>query len=215
MISSERRGLQYYEAQLVVADRNITGFYLPVEKHLCGSQPIRISIQPANPAPAQPSIPIPAQPSTPLQSCRHEESPRSPSSCLHRPLYHRVRLRNPVQLGSGHIPPVGQDLGRVFFYRTSILGAAIQPDVKLNGEKVGSAKPKGFFYVDRPAGAYKGGDEHGGHPYAQFHLEKNQDKVCAVEHFNGFLRRPLSTRNWWTPPPRRRRLRPGKSGDAK
>jgi hypothetical protein len=55
-----------YEAQLVVADRNITGFYLPVEKTFVrASQPIRISIQPANPAPAQPSIPIPAQPSTP------------------------------------------------------------------------------------------------------------------------------------------------------
>ena len=32
--------------------------------------------------------------------------------------------------------------------------AAVQPDVKLNGEVVGTAVPNGFFYVDRPAGKY-------------------------------------------------------------
>jgi hypothetical protein len=48
--------------------------------------------------------------------------------------------------------PSGQ--GRVFVYRTAVVGAAVQPDVKLNGEKIGSAVPKGFFYVDRPPGDY-------------------------------------------------------------
>jgi hypothetical protein len=45
--------------------------------------------------------------------------------------------------------------GRIFFYRASSLGAAIQPAVNLNGEKVGSAVPDGFFFVDRPPGDYE------------------------------------------------------------
>jgi hypothetical protein len=45
-------------------------------------------------------------------------------------------------------------MGRIYFYRTSVLGAAIQPVVKLNGEVVGGAVPEGFFYVDRPPGDY-------------------------------------------------------------
>lgn len=45
--------------------------------------------------------------------------------------------------------------GRVFMYRTSMLGAAIQPNVTLNGVVVGSAVPMGVFYVDRPKGTYE------------------------------------------------------------
>jgi hypothetical protein len=49
-------------------------------------------------------------------------------------------------------PPAG--LGRIYFYRTSVFGAAVQPAVKLNGEAVGAAVPQGFFYADRPPGDY-------------------------------------------------------------
>jgi hypothetical protein len=45
-------------------------------------------------------------------------------------------------------------MGRIYFYRTVVFGAAVQPEVKLNGEVVGKAVPQGFFYVDRPAGNY-------------------------------------------------------------
>ena len=51
-----------------------------------------------------------------------------------------------------NLPP---DTGRIYLYRTSILGAAIQPQVKLNGEVIGKAVPKGFFYVDREPGNYE------------------------------------------------------------
>lgn len=34
-------------------------------------------------------------------------------------------------------------------------GGAIQPGIVLNGEKVGSSKPGGFFYVDRAPGNYE------------------------------------------------------------
>ena len=47
------------------------------------------------------------------------------------------------------------DTGRIYIYRTAIIGAAVQPSVKLNGEVIGSAVPQGFFYVDRPAGNYE------------------------------------------------------------
>ncbi len=47
------------------------------------------------------------------------------------------------------------DMGRIFFYRPSAIGAALQPDVMLNEEKVGQAISWGFFYVDRPAGNYE------------------------------------------------------------
>jgi len=49
-------------------------------------------------------------------------------------------------------PAEGQ--GRIFIYRTALLGAAVQPSVKLNNVVVGSAVPRGFIYLDRPAGDY-------------------------------------------------------------
>jgi len=50
--------------------------------------------------------------------------------------------------------PAGQ--GRIWFFRSSVpFGAAIQPDVMLNGAKVGDSVPGGFFFVDRPAGDYE------------------------------------------------------------
>ena len=43
--------------------------------------------------------------------------------------------------------------GRVYLYRSnSMLGAAIQPTIMVNGKEVGSSQPGGFFYVDLPAG---------------------------------------------------------------
>lgn len=47
------------------------------------------------------------------------------------------------------------DMGRIYFYRTAMLGAAVQPEVRLNGQVVGKAVPNGFFYADRPAGNYQ------------------------------------------------------------
>ncbi|MBK5281015.1 MAG: DUF2846 domain-containing protein [Nitrospiraceae bacterium] len=51
--------------------------------------------------------------------------------------------------------PKDQDSGRIFFYRTSVLGAALRPDINLNGTKIGDAIAQGFFYVDRPPGNYE------------------------------------------------------------
>jgi hypothetical protein len=54
-----------------------------------------------------------------------------------------------------NLPIVSADQGRIFIYRSTVLGAAIQPSVKINGDVVGSAVPRGFFYVDRPPGDYE------------------------------------------------------------
>jgi len=52
-------------------------------------------------------------------------------------------------------PKLARDRGRIYFYRSaSIVGAAIQPEIKLNGVSVGSTVPGGFFFVDRPKGNY-------------------------------------------------------------
>ena len=53
------------------------------------------------------------------------------------------------------IPALAGEQGRIFFYRTAAMGAAVQPDVKLNGDKIGNAVPKGFFFADRPPGNYQ------------------------------------------------------------
>ncbi len=68
------------------------------------------------------------------------------SGCASGPKYAQVRST---------IPALSPEQGRLFIYRTTAFGAAVQPAVKLNDEKVGTAKPKGFFYVDRPPGNYQ------------------------------------------------------------
>ena len=45
--------------------------------------------------------------------------------------------------------------GRIYFYRTMLLGAAVQPEVLVNGQVVGRATPNGFFFVDRKPGSYE------------------------------------------------------------
>jgi hypothetical protein len=53
------------------------------------------------------------------------------------------------------IPALKPNEGRVFFFRSSsVVGAAVQPDIRLNGAVVGTSIPGGFFYVDRPAGNF-------------------------------------------------------------
>jgi hypothetical protein len=49
--------------------------------------------------------------------------------------------------------PEGQ--GRVYFYRTQIGGAAVQPNIYLNGQEVGSCEPDGVFFKDLPEGKYE------------------------------------------------------------
>jgi hypothetical protein len=50
-------------------------------------------------------------------------------------------------------PAIKAGQGRVYVYRSnSMMGAALQPTVYVNGVASGDSKPGGFFYVDLPAG---------------------------------------------------------------
>ena len=52
------------------------------------------------------------------------------------------------------IPALQPEQGRIFFYRSSSVGFAVQPNILLNGAVVGEMVPQGFFYVDRAPGTY-------------------------------------------------------------
>jgi hypothetical protein len=61
-----------------------------------------------------------------------------------------------AEMSSATAPRLAGGMGRIYFYRNGMpIGLAVQPDIKLNGEKVGNAVPNGFFFVDRPAGKYE------------------------------------------------------------
>jgi hypothetical protein len=53
------------------------------------------------------------------------------------------------------IPTLDPAQGRVFVYRDSTFGAAIQPQVMINGKVVGVSRGNGIFYTDLPAGDYR------------------------------------------------------------
>src|SRR5215470_10920328 len=78
------------------------------------------------------------------------------------------------------------DTGRIYFYRTTALGAAVQPAVRLNGEKVGKAVPHGFFYVDRPAGNYQVATETEVEKLLTFTLEPGQVRYVRLDISMGF-----------------------------
>jgi hypothetical protein len=45
--------------------------------------------------------------------------------------------------------------GRIFLYRTTTLGAALTPQIKVNGEPVGKSVAKGFMFIDREPGSFE------------------------------------------------------------
>jgi len=54
------------------------------------------------------------------------------------------------------IPTLKADQGRIYFFRSaSMLGAALQPSIKLDGVAVGNSQPGGFFYVDSKTGNHE------------------------------------------------------------
>ena len=87
----------------------------------------------------------------------------------------------------GRIPALASDKGRIYFYRTSALGAAVQPAVKLNDQKVGTAKPKGFFFVDRAPGSYKVETSTEVSRQLSLVLETNQTRYVRLNISMGFF----------------------------
>ena len=85
------------------------------------------------------------------------------------------------------VPDLNSDIGRIYVYRLSALGAAIRPDVMLNGEKIGDAIAKGFFYVDRPAGSYEMITSTEVDRKLSFTLESNQTRYIRLRVSMGFF----------------------------
>src|SRR5215468_2972130 len=88
---------------------------------------------------------------------------------------------------SATIPAARPDMGRIYFYRTAMVGLAVQPEVRLNGEKVGKAVPNGFFYVDRPAGNYQVATETEVEKKLTFTLQPGQVRYVRLDISMGFF----------------------------
>lgn len=78
--------------------------------------------------------------------------------------------------------------GRIYFFRSSsFVGAAIQPEIRLNGKVVGMSKPGGFFYVDRPAGTYTAATSTETEKSASFALQPGETKYLRTSPSIGLL----------------------------
>jgi hypothetical protein len=86
------------------------------------------------------------------------------------------------------IPTVSADHGRIYFFRSNLMiGAAIQPQIKLNGESVGQSKPGGFFYLDEPAGQYTVSTETETEKTVSFVLDAGETKYVRTSASLGVL----------------------------
>ena len=83
--------------------------------------------------------------------------------------------------------PNDPESARIFFYRTTLLGAALQPEIRLNGTKVGNSIAQGFFYVDRPAGSYEVVTSTEVDRKVSFVLEKGQTRFVKFSVSMGFF----------------------------
>jgi hypothetical protein len=53
------------------------------------------------------------------------------------------------------VPPCPAGEGRIWFYRPGWGGAAVKPDVKMDGAVVGKATAEGFFHADAAPGTHE------------------------------------------------------------
>jgi Protein of unknown function (DUF2846) len=90
-------------------------------------------------------------------------------------------------VASSSFPSLAASQGRIYFYRPSALGAAVQPDIKLNGEKVGTAKPHGFYFVDREPGSYEVTAATETEKKLTFVLESGQERYVRLKIQMGIL----------------------------
>ncbi|RKT25636.1 uncharacterized protein DUF2846 [Paraburkholderia sp. RAU2J] len=86
------------------------------------------------------------------------------------------------------IPTLAADHGRIYFFRSGlVIGAAIQPEIKLNGMVIGHSKPGGFFYVDEPAGQYTVSTETETEKTLSFALDAGETKYVRTSISMGLL----------------------------
>ncbi|HEY3075454.1 MAG TPA: DUF2846 domain-containing protein [Burkholderiales bacterium] len=78
------------------------------------------------------------------------------------------------------IPQLAAGQARIYLYRPSSVGGLIQPSVMLNGERVGAAKPNGFFFVDVPPGSVEVSISTETQQKASFSIEAGQTRYVRV-----------------------------------
>jgi len=89
---------------------------------------------------------------------------------------------------SSSIPTLQADQGRVYFFRSSsMMGAGIQPDIRLNDQVVGTSQPGGFFFVDRPAGQYNAATSTETEKTVSFALDAGEIKYVRTSISFGLL----------------------------
>ncbi len=88
---------------------------------------------------------------------------------------------------SANLAGTSPEMGRIYFYRTAVLGAAVQPQVLLNGQTVGKAVPQGFFYVNRPPGNYEVSTSTEVERNLTFTLTKGQTRYVRLSISMGFF----------------------------
>ncbi|MCF6262200.1 MAG: DUF2846 domain-containing protein [Xanthomonadales bacterium] len=88
---------------------------------------------------------------------------------------------------SSSIPVIPEESGRIYIYRTSTFGAVVQPSIRINGEAVGKAVPKGFFFVDLPAGNYKVSASTEAKRSLTLNLESGEERYVRLEVKMGVL----------------------------
>lgn len=86
------------------------------------------------------------------------------------------------------IPALTADQGRVYFYRpSSMVGAAVQPNITLDGAVVGESKPGGFFYVDAKPGSHEAAASTEAENKLTFVLDKGETKYVRTKVNMGFM----------------------------
>ena len=89
---------------------------------------------------------------------------------------------------SQSMPKLKDGEGRIYFFRSSsMLGAAIQPDIRLNGNVVGESKPGSFFFIDRPAGNYTAATQTETEKTGSFTLDAGETKYVRTAPSIGLL----------------------------
>lgn len=100
------------------------------------------------------------------------------SGCASGPKYSEIK---------NSIPELNPEMGRIYFYRPSVVGAAVQPNILLNGTVVGEMVPNGFFYVDRTPGSYMATARTESEATLQLTLQPNQTQYVKGSISIGFF----------------------------
>jgi len=85
------------------------------------------------------------------------------------------------------LAPPSQEMGRIFFYRPVTIGAALKPDILVNGNRVGESVAWGFFHIDRPPGNYEVVTSTEVDRKVSFVLEKGQTRYIRFSVNMGFF----------------------------